>query len=93
MEILAGIENRIIAFICYNNTANIAHSGRGCRLGQGWGLDVSIPDLELLQVGGEGDVETPGGGGTRQPGLAQVKFPNISLPDRAGPMLTKYSLS
>ena len=30
-------------------------------------------------MGCEGDVETPGGGGTSQPGLTQVKFPNISL--------------
>ena len=87
MEELAGINNGIIAFTSYNNTANIPHTRWHCRA---WGLYVSIPDFELLHHGVEGDVEGPGGGGTGQPGLTEVELPNIALAGRE--CLQKYLL-
>lgn len=76
MEILAGIENGIIASICYNNIAHIAQLSS---LTRGRRHNVSIPHSELLHYRVEGDVDTPADGGAGEPVVAEVELPHVPL--------------
>ena len=75
LQVLTRIDDGVVALVDHAHAGHVGH-GVGGDVGAG---NLGVPDPELLDLTGQGDVEIPLLGGRRQPSLIQIQLADIAL--------------
>ena len=75
LQVLTRIDDGVVALVDHTHTGHVGHGIRG----DVGARDLRVPDLELLHLPGQADVEIPLLCGRGQPGLVQIQLSNITL--------------
>ena len=75
LQVLTLIDHGVVALVDHTHTRHVGHGVRG----DVGARDLRVPDLKLLHLTGQADVEVPLLCGSGQPGLVQIQLSNISL--------------